>query len=202
MIQWPKAQRTVFAPASALVCVLALLISGCEADTSDDDAVVGKGAMRHNSADVEFATRMLPHQAQAVAMVNVTLGENLDPAVAMTAEQMLTARSSVVTKMEGLVQDWGQRIPRTMIDHVGHAMGDTSMPGALSKSEFHRLESAKGPRLERAWLQAMIAHHEGAIQMAETEQAEGANPAAKRLASQIIRTHQAELRELRGQLSG
>jgi len=51
-------------------------------------------------------------------------------------------------------------------------------------------------------LTSMIAHHEGAVQMAETEQAEGANPAARRLAGQIIRTHQAELRELRRHLSG
>ena len=157
--------------------------------------------MRHNNADVEFATKMVPHQAQAVALVNLTLGENLDPAVAMTAEEMLTAQSSMVSKMEGLLQDWGKPIPRTMIDHVGHAMGDTSMPGALSKSEFDRLESANGAQLERAWLQAMIAHHAGAVQMARTEQADGANPAAKRLAGQIIRTHQTELRELRGHLS-
>ena len=114
---------------------------------------------------------------------------------------MLTSQSSAVTNMEGLLQDWGKPIPRTMIDHVGHSMGDTSMPGALSKSEFHRLERAKGAQLERAWLQTMVAHHEGAIQMARTEQAEGANPAAKRVAGKVIRTHQAELRELRGHLS-
>jgi hypothetical protein len=34
-----------------------------------------------------------------------------------------------------------------MIDHVGHAVGDTSMPGALSEAAFHRLEIAKG----RGW---------------------------------------------------
>lgn len=202
MTHWQKSHRAVAAPAVALVWVLALLVSGCGAGGDGEDEVVGKGPTRHNSADVEFATQMVPHQAQAVAMVNLTLGENLDPAVSMTAEQMLMAQSSMVSKMEGLLQDWGKPIPRTMVDHVGHAMGDTSMPGALSKSEFHRLESAKGAQLERAWLQAMIAHHEGAVQMARTEQAEGANPAAKHLAGEIIRTHQSELRQLRGHLSG
>jgi uncharacterized protein (DUF305 family) len=140
--------------------------------------------------------------AQAVAMVNLTIGENLDPAVSTTAEQMLTAQSSMVTKMEGLLQDWRKPIPRTMIDHVGHPMGDSSMPGGLPKSRFHRLESAKDAQLEHAWLQAMIAHHECAIQMAKTQQAHGANPAAKRLAGQVIRTHQSELQELRVHLDG
>lgn len=38
----------------------------------------------------------------------------------------------------------------------------------------------------------MLAQHEGAIQMAKTEQAEGENPAAKSLAGQIIRKRRAE----------
>jgi hypothetical protein len=67
------------------------------------------------------------------------------------------------------------------------------MPGALTKTEFHQLEQARGPMFEREWLEAMIAHHEGAIQMARTERAEGVSPAAKKLAAQLIRTHEAEL---------
>lgn len=193
MIVSSRIRRAVTLPAVA-VCLLVAFVSGC-AGGDEASEVVGQGPNRRNSADVEFATKMTPHHAQAVAMVNLTLGQDIDPAVATTAEQMLT--SSLSEKLSGLLQDWGKPIPRTMIDHVGHAMGDTSMPGALTKVEFHQLEKARGARFEQQWLEAMIAHHEGAIQMARTARAEGVNPTAQRLAAQVIRTQQAELQKFR-----
>lgn len=202
MFRRPRVRWTPLVRTTVVGLLFVTFMAGCGAGSANDDHVVGKGAARHNSADVAFATQMIPHHAQAAAMVNLTLGRNLDPALAVTAEKMLTSQSAEVTKMSGWLQDWGKPVPRTMIDHVGHAMGDTSMPGALKAAEFHRLKKAKGAEFERAWLQAMIAHHEGAIRMAKAEQSTGANPAAKRLASEMIRTQRAELQQLRGYLSG
>lgn len=198
MIPSSRLRRAVVAPALA-AGLLVGLVGGC-GDGDEASQVVGQGPNRRNSADVEFATQMIPHHAQAVAMVNLTLGQKIDPAVAATAEQMLT--SSLSEKLSGLLQDWGKPIPRTMTDHVGHAMGDTSMPGALTQAEFYQLEKTRGATFEREWLEAMIAHHEGAIRMARTERAEGVNPTAKRLAAQVIRTHQAELQDFRKLVSG
>lgn len=187
--------KAASAVGAALSLVLAV-VPACGADSGETDSVVGTGASRRNDADVRFATQMIPHHAQVVAMVNLTFDRKVDPTLAMTAEQMLTSPPDT-NVLSGWLQDWGKPIPRTMIDHVGHTMGNTSMPGALSKAEFHHLEQSKGQRFEKAWLEAMIAHHEGAIQIAKTEQVEGANPAAKRLAGEVVRTQQAELRELR-----
>jgi uncharacterized protein (DUF305 family) len=197
MIQAPKVRQTVRVPAVAVTVLLAILIAGCGADGEASDPVVGQGASRRNSADVEFATTMIPHHAQAVAMINLTLGGQARPELARTAEEILMEQTGETSKMSTWLQDWGKPVPRTMIDHVGHTMGDTSMPGALSKAEFHHLEKANGREFERMWLDAMIAHHEGAIEIAQTEQANGANPAAKRLAAQMIQTQQAQLEELR-----
>jgi uncharacterized protein (DUF305 family) len=192
--------RTLVAPVAVATLLLLLFVSGCGGGTEEQDEVVGKGPLRRNTADVTFATQMIPHHAQAVAMANLTLGRPVNPQLAATAEQMLTS-SSETSKLQMLLQRWDEPIPRTMIDHVGHSMGDTSMPGALSKAEFHQLEQAQGPQFERAWLDAMIAHHEGALEMARSEQGEGASPVAKRLAAQMIQRQQAELQQLR-QLQG
>lgn len=146
--------------------------------------------------------KMIPHHAQAVAMVNLTFDREVDPALGRVAEVMLMRQTAETNKMSTWLQDWGRPVPRTMIDHVGHTMGDTSMPGALTKGHFESLEKAQGAEFERAWLETIIAHHQGAIATARTERAEGVNPVAKRLAPQTIRTHQAELRQLRGLLSG
>jgi uncharacterized protein (DUF305 family) len=51
------------------------------------------------------------------------------------------------------------------------------------------------------WLDMMIKHHEGAIEMARTELSQGVNSDAKSLAQQIIDGQQAEITEMRGLLS-
>jgi len=53
---------------------------------------------------------------------------------------------------------------------------------------------------DRMWLTMMIVHHEGAIEMSQTELAEGVNPEARQLAESIIATQQAEIDEMRAML--
>ena len=47
------------------------------------------------------------------------------------------------------------------------------------------------------FLEMMIAHHEGAVQMAQTELADGINPEARALAQKIIDAQQAEIGQMR-----
>jgi uncharacterized protein (DUF305 family) len=43
----------------------------------------------------------------------------------------------------------------------------------------------------------MIAHHEGAVEMARTELKDGRDEKAKKLAADVVRTQSAEIAELR-----
>lgn len=185
--------RTSLAVSLASALLLALLVSGCGSDNDSQDAVVGKGPYRHNAADVTFARDMIPHHAQAVAMANFTIGRKVDPQIVALAERIRAIQTPQTSKLSSWLQDWGKDVPRTMIDHGGHAMGDTSMPGAMTKAELQALEHANGARFERLWLVSMIAHHKGAVTMAKTEQARGANPAAVRLAERIVQGQQSEI---------
>jgi uncharacterized protein (DUF305 family) len=60
--------------------------------------------------------------------------------------------------------DRGQALPH-------HEMGgDPPMQGMLSKTQMAALEVARGADFERLWLQGMIQHHQGAIDMALAQQ--------------------------------
>jgi uncharacterized protein (DUF305 family) len=65
-----------------------------------------------------------------------------------------------------------------------------------------KLESLQGAEFDTLWLQSMIAHHEGAIEMAQTEIASGANDDAKRLAQGIVTTQQGEITQMKQILGG
>ena len=70
------------------------------------------------------------------------------------------------------------------------------MLGMMNNAQMQRLSSASGPAFDRMFLQMMIAHHQGAVSMAQTELAPGTSPATRQLAQQIITSQQAEIGEM------
>lgn len=58
-----------------------------------------------------------------------------------------------------------------------------------------------GAEFDKAFLEGMIAHHEGAVEMSEVELTDGENPEAKALAEKIIADQKAEIEEMQGLLT-
>ncbi len=81
--------------ATVLGLALALGATACGDDTSDTASSASQpSATEHNDADVSFATDMLQHHAQALAMVEMTTGRTLDPPVQALAEQLSSTLGS------------------------------------------------------------------------------------------------------------
>lgn len=192
--------RTLAAAAAALTLTLA----GCSASESSTD---GKA---YNDADVDFASDMIQHHAQALQMVDLTLGRKLDAEVVTLTEQIRTAQAPEIEKMADWLEDWDQPVPETSRDHANaHAQEhgesvemDTDMPGMLSAKELEALESASGQEFQTMWLEMMIEHHEGAVEMAEAQAEEGSNAKAVALAEDIISTQEREISTMRDLLGG
>jgi uncharacterized protein (DUF305 family) len=85
----------------------------------------------------------------------------------------------------------------------GHGgMNATDMQGMIDAAAIANLASLKGAEFDKLWLQSMITHHEGAIEMANAEIAGGANVDAKNLAQQIVAAQQAEINQMKQMLGG
>ena len=104
---------------------------------------------------------------------------------------------------------WEQPVPETSLDHTnaeGHGhdeagmdeMGD--MPGMMSAEEMDELEAASDAEFEPLFLEMMIEHHEGAVEMAETERADGEFADAIALAEAIESSQTAEIATMEGLL--
>ncbi|GAA4412564.1 DUF305 domain-containing protein [Actinokineospora soli] len=194
--------------AVAAVAAGAALLAGCS--TSDDGHDMGAMgtttappsatptavAGEHNDADISFAQDMIPHHAQAIEMAELVDGRTTTPAVVGLAERVEKAQDPEIRTMTGWLTAWGAEVPES----GGHG-GHDSMPGMMSGEDMDRLAEAQGGAFDRLWLEMMIEHHEGAIEMARTELAEGANPGAKELAQQIIDGQQAEITEMKALLN-
>jgi uncharacterized protein (DUF305 family) len=79
----------------------------------------------------------------------------------------------------------------TSMDH-----GDM-MSGMLSAEEITKLSTLRGAEFDRAWITGMIAHHEGAIEMAADVLKDGKNAAVRTLANTITSGQDAEITEMK-----
>lgn len=96
--------------------------------------------------------------------------------------------------MTGWLRSWGQDVPDDM---AGMDHGTVEMPGMMSDAEMQALEQATDVGFDRMFLQMMIEHHEGAIEMAGSEQADGQNPDAIALAGQVEAAQTSEIAQMR-----
>nr|WP_239542302.1 DUF305 domain-containing protein [Micromonospora terminaliae] len=189
----------------AAALTAALVVSACAgADhptvAHDPSAATGSpGAAvsaSFGAADVMFAQMMIPHHQQAVEMSGLAETRAADPEVKRLAGQVKAAQAPEIATMTGWLAAWGRPAPSA---NAGHGMPgmDHGMSGMMSEAELAKLAAASGTDFDRQFLTLMIAHHEGAITMAEEEIADGVHPDATALARQIVTTQQGEIDAMR-----
>lgn len=198
----------MFKKLSAVLVVAAatITLAGCGSDGAEPQATTYTAANgdEFNDADVSFATDMIGHHAQALLMVDMSMERSLDPEVAALIEGIRSAQAPEIETMVGWLNDWDKPIPETARDHVyagqdgmgGMDMSGDEMPGMMSSDELDELEAASDVAFRDMWLAMMIAHHEGAIEMAQIEQADGIYPPAIDLAKSIVKAQQLEITEM------
>ena len=150
----------------------------------------------HTQADVTFAQQMVPHHQQAVEMAKLVPSHSTNQKVLELASQIQQAQDPEIQKMTGWLQTWGAPAPTTGMNMPGMnmpGMDHGSMPGMMTSDDMTKLGQVKGAAFDRLWLQMMIQHHQGAVEMAKTELQQGASNEAKQLAQQIIDTQQKEI---------
>ena len=190
-----KTRLFAMAASSALV----VLLVGCGAPhasspTSAVSPATALPAVRSvanvSDSDVSFAQQMIPHHQQAVEMADLALTRETSPEVKRLAEQIKAAQGPEIEMMSMWLQSWGA--PMEMgEDHSGHDMGGMDMSGMMSDDDMQALADAQGAEFDRMWLEMMIAHHQGAISMAEQVKAASSNADVTSLAGAVM-TGQAE----------
>lgn len=199
--------RTIALPIVALAAAVALASCGTSSSAGRDSTGMGgsssgapaasgtPAAGDKNEADTLFATMMIPHHAQAIAMADLAVKQATDTKVKALAARIKGAQGPEIARMSGWLTGWGAPVPGTAGGSGMSGMGgDTG--GMMSTQQMTDLGAAKGPAFDRMWLQMMVQHHQGAVVMAKTELTEGANPEAKQLAQAIIDSQSKEIAEM------
>ena len=172
----------------------------------------------HNAADLAFTQQMIVHHQGAVEMADLAPTRAASQEVKDLAVRIKAAQAPEIEQMTGWLTLWGAAMATTSVattddgtggmDHGGMSDMGTSgqmsagggsgmaMPGMMSDAQMQELTGATGADFDRLFVELMIVHHQGAIEMSDTEIAQGSNPAALALAESIRTSQTAEIAEM------
>jgi uncharacterized protein (DUF305 family) len=184
-------KRILAALASAAVASIGL--TGCVVNLSDQTVPQVDGGSTttttstfdHN--DIMFAQMMIPHHTQAVELATLALSNTTTPAILDLASRIAAAQQPEIDLMTSWVDSSG----------MGMDMGsEMSMPGLVSDADMEIIRAATGTDFDALFLTDMIAHHEGAISMANDVLATTKSAEVTALAHSIVTSQSAEIQEM------
>lgn len=166
------------------------------------------------SAEAGFARDMQEHHQQGVELAMIVRDRTDDPETRLLAYDIATTQSQQSGQLYGWLTGWGlpqaaaepsmtwMTRPATVgetaagaHDHgsAAHKPGEP-MPGLATPAQIEQLRGASGVEAEREFLTLMIAHHRGAIEMAEAVLARSSNPTVRTFADGVISSQESEIR--------
>lgn len=195
--------RTLFT--TTLAVATALTLTACSSDNSSGMSGMNNASTStasptpsasastsaFNAQDLEFAMMMKPHHEQAVEMADIMLAKDgISQDVATLATEIKTSQGPELDQLEEWVTVWGAGVS------MQHDMG-----GMMSDDDMAALDSATGTDAEKLFLEQMTAHHEAAVEMAQTEVDGGQNPDAVEMANTIVTTQTEEIATMQSLLA-
>lgn len=186
-----RSRRTTTASVKATAGAAAALalLAGCGSDSDG-----------YNDADLTYATDVTAHHAQTLQVLDLSLARGqLDPDLAVLADETRQRLFAEVNLTQKWLKDNDQPVPKTALQHThdDEQTYDTSIPGMLSAEQLHDLESASDRTFQTAWLDALITHEEGAVELAQAAVDDAQNTALAKTAEADLEHHQDQLATLK-----
>lgn len=165
----------------AVLAAAALVLAAC-----GSDAPAGTGA------DRAFAADMVPHHEGAIEMADVAVrrGES-----AFVRDLATTIARDQAEEIRTLRREDAQ------LADAGVGRGELGVPAHMTGMDMDAGMLRSADPFDRAFLEMMIPHHQGAIEMARAELDRGEDPELQALARTIITEQEREIRAMRAQLA-
>jgi len=118
----------------------------------------------YSLGDIQFLQGMIPHHAQAKEMSALAESRTNNEAILAVAARITLSQDDEIAMM----QDWlGDRGLEVTAEDAHHQSGFMRMAGMLTDEEMEALAAVRGSDFDRLYLESMIQHHQGALDMVE-----------------------------------
>ncbi len=182
------------------------------------------GMAVHQEFDVAFIDMMTTHHEAAIAMAQTAVTEAEHPEIRDLAGSIITEQQSEVDRMQAWRAEWYPDAPEMPMDQMTQMMagmmpasmmmgggmhqGATTMKGTPTAAMLGMMAQmldpaagvaamhAAGGPFDRAFLEAMIAHHQSAVAMAQVALQQAQHQELRDLASSIVETQNGEITQM------
>lgn len=197
---WPIATPTLL--------IVALVLAACGGSKASTPSS-GAGDMNHGgtttqtaqaSFDQQFIDMMTPHHMGAVAMAQIALTRAEHPELKTLGNSIIASQNSEIGQMKQWRKAWYGNDQTPPMDQMATLPGmDMNMMNGMTMShDIQNLQTATP--FDKAFLMAMIPHHQSAIAGAKLGQEKGTHPELKQLAGTIIADQQKEIDQMQSWL--
>ena len=143
-----------------------------------------------NAADITYVQDMIVHHQQALDMAILAPNRAESAKLKSLASRIKDSQGPEIQWMRTWLQQQGQRVPDHHAAHEG-------MPGMATPEQMEQLKAASGQAFDRLFLELMIKHHEGAIEMSTEVLKGGSHLRIEELANDVGVTQLSEIRRMR-----
>ena len=152
---------------------------------------MAKQMVMHNGkySDKAFIDAMVPHHQGAIAMAQVALKNAEHEEIKELSRNIVSTQQTEIEELKAIkkVEFGSSHVPMEMNQEQMRAMGTMMDPQALAEED----------PFDRAFIDAMIPHHQSAIVMAKVANQESENPRIKELAQNIMGAQKGEIEQMR-----
>ena len=120
--------------------------------------------MEYSLGDIQFLQGMIPHHAQAKEMSALAESRTNNEAILAVAARITLSQDDEIAMMQEWLDDRGLEVTA---EDAHHQSGFMRMAGMLTDEEMAELAAARGSDFDRLYLESMIQHHQGALDMVE-----------------------------------
>jgi uncharacterized protein (DUF305 family) len=141
-------------------------------------------------SDRRFIDAMVPHHQGAIAMAEVALKNAEHEKIKDLSRNIMSTQQAEIGELKSIKQD---------------EFGTSQAPMEMSKEQMRSMGMMMNPRhlaqskpFDKAFIGAMIPHHQSAIYMSQVANQESENPRIKELAQNIVSAQKGEIEQMRG----
>ena len=147
--------------------------------------------------DKHFIEQMIPHHDGAVAMAKLALEKSNRPEIKTLANAIIEGQTKEIQDMRGWYKNWfGKNVSNGNTGMMGGGMMSVSGMHMGGQEDMAVLQTATD--FDKAFLEAMIPHHQLALMMVQMLQAGTNRPEMLSLAKNITASQSKEITEMQG----
>lgn len=165
---------------------------------SPEEAGSARPEVPPNESDVTYVRDMIVHHRQALEMAALVPDRGADGQVKGLASRIADAQGPEIEMMDAWLKKH-DKPPVPPAEHGGHG-GHAGMPGMATPEQMDQLKAAKGAEFDKLFLRLMIAHHQGALAMADVVRTKGSEVRVQEMADDVTATQSAEIRRMQEML--